>query len=181
MQLNSMKPAPGSRRPKKRIGRGPGSGTGKTAARGHKGAGARAGAKISPAFEGGQMPLARRLPKRGFKNPNRVVFEVVNIGDLNRFDAGMEVDENVLRNAGLVSRRRPIKILGNGSIDRGLTVRAHAFSGAAAKAIEAAGGKAEKIAMEAGGKAEKVAVEAGGKAEKAAVNKGDDSKGTSAE
>ncbi len=145
MQLDSMKPAPGSRKSRKRVGRGPGSGSGKTAARGHKGQGARAGRSLSPGFEGGQMPLARRLPKRGFQNFNRVDYQVVNLGDLGRFDAGAVVDVEALRAVGLVRRRKPVKILAGGALDRGLTVRADAFSRAAAEAIRAAGGTAEVV------------------------------------
>jgi len=143
MRLDQMQRPKGSRKSPKRIGRGPGSGTGKTAARGHKGQGARSGAQVSPRFEGGQMPIARRLPKRGFKNPFRVAYQVVNLSDLARFEAGAEVDEAALRTAGLVRRRMPIKILGGGSLDRALVVRADAFSANARSAIEAAGGKAE--------------------------------------
>ena len=146
MELDSMKPARGSRKPRKRVGRGPGSGSGKTAARGHKGQGARSGANLGTGFEGGQMPLARRLPKRGFKNPFRVEYQVVNLSDLADFSAGSEVDPEALREAGLAKRRMPVKVLGKGKLDVSLTVRANAFSKSAAAAIEAAGGKAEVIA-----------------------------------
>jgi len=145
MQLDSMKPAPGSRRPRKRIGRGPGSGHGKTAGKGHKGQNSRSGGGTTPGFEGGQMPLTRRLPKRGFTNPSRVEFEILNLDSLERFEAGATVDDAALRAAGLVTRRRPIKVLGGGTIDRALTVRVAAFSGSAKEAITRAGGKAEVV------------------------------------
>jgi len=145
MKLDSMKPPRGSRQRQKRIGRGPGSGLGKTSARGHKGQRARTGGKSKVGFEGGQMPMARRLPKRGFKNPFRIAFQVVNVQDLNRFAAGAAVSPDELRAAGLATRRMPIKVLGQGKLDRALTVRAHAFSATAANAIKAAGGQAEVI------------------------------------
>ena len=140
MKLDSMKPPKGSRRTPKRVGRGPGSGLGKTSARGHKGQRARTGGTSKVGFEGGQMPMARRLPKRGFKNPFRVQFQPVNVGDLKKFEANAAVDPAALRSAGLATRRGPVKVLGHGAIDRPLTVRAHAFSKAAADAIAAAGG-----------------------------------------
>ncbi len=145
MQLDSMKPPAGSRRPRKRLGRGPGSGTGKTAGRGHKGQGSRSGGGTKPGFEGGQMPLARRLPKRGFKNPHRVEYQVVNLSELSRFEAGSVVDPGVLKEAGMAKTRLPVKVLGGGTLERGLTVRADAFSKSAAAAIERAGGKAELL------------------------------------
>jgi len=149
MQLDSMKPAPGSRKPRKRVGRGPGSGSGKTSSRGHKGQGARAGANVVPGFEGGQMPMARRLPKRGFKNFNRTAYQVVNVGDLACFDAGTVVDAVALREAGLARRRMPIKVLANGELDKGLTVRVDAFSKSALAAIREAGGTAEVVTAQA--------------------------------
>jgi len=142
MQLDSMKPAPGSRRARKRVGRGPGSGRGKTATRGHKGQGARAGSGPAVGFEGGQMPLARRLPKRGFKNHFRVAYQVINLADLASFSAGSTVDVGALRARGLVKRRLPVKVLGVGTPADGLTVIADAFSGSAREAIEKAGGQA---------------------------------------
>ena len=151
MKLDSMKPPRGSRQKEKRIGRGPGSGLGKTSARGHKGQRARTGGKSKVGFEGGQMPMQRRLPKRGFKNPFRTAFQVVNVQDLNRFTAGSTVAADQLRDAGLATRRMPIKVLGQGKLERALTVQAHAFSQTAADAIKAAGGKAEVV-----GKAEAV-------------------------
>ncbi|MFT4571343.1 MAG: large subunit ribosomal protein L15 [Hyphomicrobiaceae bacterium] len=146
MQLDSMKPAPGSRKPRKRVGRGPGSGNGKTAGRGHKGQGSRKSPGPPPGFEGGQMPMARRLPKRGFKNPNRVAYQVVNLCDLEAFEAGSTVDPETLRDCGLAKRRGPVKILGGGKIGHGLTVRANAFSQSAREAIASAGGTAELVA-----------------------------------
>ncbi|MFN2427042.1 MAG: 50S ribosomal protein L15 [Candidatus Binatia bacterium] len=147
MQLDSMKPAPGSRTKRKRLGRGTGSGLGKTAGKGHKGALARSGGGNSPGFEGGQMPLARRLPKFGFKNPGRVAYQVINIGELSaRFDANDIVDLESLRAHGLAIRALPVKILGNGAMDRALFVRADAFSASAKAAIEAAGGRADTMA-----------------------------------
>lgn len=149
MNLDSMKPPKGSRRAPKRVGRGPGSGLGKTSARGHKGQRARTGGTSKVGFEGGQMPMARRLPKRGFKNPFRVEFQPVNVGDLKRFDASSTVDPAALCAAGLVTRRGgPVKVLASGTIDRPLTVHAHAFSKTAAAAIVAAGGKAIVIDAE---------------------------------
>ncbi len=147
MQLDSMKPAPGSRTKRKRLGRGPGSGLGKTSGKGHKGALARSGGKNAPGFEGGQMPLARRLPKFGFKNPSRVPYQVVNLKDLaERFEAGETVDHEALRERGLATRALPVKILGVGTLDRALTVHADAFSAAARQAIVAAGGSADTLA-----------------------------------
>ncbi len=146
MRLDSLKPPKGSRKARKRVGRGPGSGTGKTAGRGHKGLGARSGGgAAAPGFEGGQMPLARRLPKRGFSNVNRVEYQVVNLADLASFDAGSVVDPAALKISGLAKRRMPVKILGNGKLEHSLTVRAHGFSAAARKAIEGAGGTAEVV------------------------------------
>lgn len=147
MQLDSMKPAPGSRTKRKRLGRGTGSGLGKTSGKGHKGLLARSGGTNSPGFEGGQMPLARRLPKFGFKNPNRVPYQVVNIGELAlRFEAGETIDRESLQARGLAIRALPIKILGSGTIDRALNVCADAFSASAKAAIEKAGGRADTIA-----------------------------------
>jgi large subunit ribosomal protein L15 len=147
MQLDSMKPPKGSRKPRKRIGRGPGSGWGKTSGRGHKGAGARSGSKSTPGFEGGQMPMARRLPKRGFHNIHRVEYQVVNLTDLGAFGTGAVVDLQILAETGLAKRRMPVKILGNGTIGHALTVTAHAFSKSAKAAIEGAGGTCEQVAL----------------------------------
>jgi len=145
MRLHDLKPAQGSHQKKTRRGRGLGSGLGKTAGRGHKGQKARAGGAIRRGFEGGQMPLQRRLPKRGFINPFRVEYEVVNLSDLNRFDAGTEVTPSLLKAERLVRRNRPVKILGDGEVDRPLFIKAQAFSKSAVEKIEAAQGRAEVI------------------------------------
>jgi len=146
MDLSNLQPAPGSTKKRKRIGRGPGSGTGKTSGKGHKGQKARSGGSIKPGFEGGQMPLQRRLPKRGFTSINKKVYSLVNLKDLEIFDAGTVVDAEVLSKAGLVGKIVDgIKILGDGEIAKGLTVKAHKFSKSAAEKIEGAGGKAEVI------------------------------------
>ena len=138
-ELHDLSPVPGSHRDRKRVGRGPGSGTGKTAGRGQKGQKARSGGSIPAGFEGGQMPLHRRIPKRGFHNRNRVEYQVVNVGDLSGLSG--EVTLATLRSAGLVgSLRKPVKILGNGELDVALQVTAHAFSASAKKKIEDAGG-----------------------------------------
>ena len=147
MDLSSLHPAPGSRRPRKRVGRGPGSGLGKTAGRGHKGRKSRAGGNSPRGYEGGQMPILRRLPKRGFKNPFRQETEVVNLAALSRFEAGSTVDPEALGRAGVAGRRGiRIKILGKGTLDRKLDVKAHAFSASARAAIEAQGGTVEILA-----------------------------------
>jgi large subunit ribosomal protein L15 len=147
MDLSNLRKPKGSTHSKKRIGRGQGSGNGKTAGRGHKGAKSRSGFKRKRGFEGGQMPLHRRVPKRGFHNLFRETYEVVNLDTLqDRFDAGVEVTPELLRERGVVSRRGPIKILARGDIGKALTVRAHKFSGKAAEKIVAAGGKAEVLA-----------------------------------
>ncbi|MEW6243229.1 MAG: 50S ribosomal protein L15 [Bacillota bacterium] len=147
MKLYELSPAPGSRKARKRVGRGPGSGRGKTSGRGHKGQNARAGGGVKPGFEGGQMPLQRRLPKRGFSNyPFRKVYAVVNLNDLDMFDEGTEVTPELLSEHKLVRDMKDgVKILGNGALTKSLTVKAHAFSKSAAEKIEAAGGKAEVI------------------------------------
>jgi len=145
MDLSNLPKPKGSTHAKKRIGRGQGSGNGKTAGRGHKGAKSRSGFKRKRGFEGGQMPLHRRVPKRGFHNLFREAYEVVNLDTLQeRFDAGVEVTPELLRERGVVTRRGPIKVLARGDIDKALTVRAHKFSGKAAEKI--AGGTAEVLA-----------------------------------
>ena len=146
--LSNLKPAKGSKFTKKRVGRGPGSGSGKTAARGYKGAQSRSGYKSKRGFEGGQMPLHRRMPKRGFNNIFRVEYAVVNLDAIaGRFDAGAVVSPETLRAVGLVSdRRMPIKVLARGDVSKALTVRAHKFSGKAAEKIAAAGGSTEVLA-----------------------------------
>ena len=147
MSLSNLRPARGAKHAKKRVGRGQGSGNGKTAGRGHKGAKSRSGFKHKRGFEGGQMPLHRRVPKRGFHNPFREEYDVVNLDTLaERFDAGVEITPDVLRQHGLVGRSSAVKILGRGEIGKALTVRAHKFSGRAAEKIAAAGGSAEVLA-----------------------------------
>ena len=148
MDLSNLKPPKGMKHPKKRIGRGQGSGNGKTAGRGHKGAKSRSGFKFKRGFEGGQMPLHRRVPKRGFHNPFRVEYEVVNLDQLAvKFEAGAVVTPELLRELGLVAGgKAPIKILARGDIGKKLTVRAHKFSGKASEKLQAAGGSAELIA-----------------------------------
>ena len=149
MDLSNLKPPKGANHAKKRIGRGQGSGNGKTAGRGHKGAKSRSGFKFKRGFEGGQMPLHRRVPKRGFHNPFRVEYEVVNLDTLvERFDAGTVVTPELLREQGLVSSggHKPIKVLARGEVRKALTVRAHKFSGKASEKLQAAGGTAETIA-----------------------------------
>lgn len=146
MKLHELKPAEGSRSTRKRVGRGIGSGTGKTAGKGHKGQNARSGGGVRPGFEGGQNPLFRRLPKRGFTNINRKDYAIVNLDVLNRFDEGTEITPALLIESGFVSNERSgIKILGNGSLEKKLNVKAHKFSGSAKEAIEAAGGQAEVL------------------------------------
>jgi large subunit ribosomal protein L15 len=143
MRLNDLRPAPGSRHERKRVGRGIGSGLGKTSGKGHKGQNARAGGGVRPGFEGGQMPLYRRMPKRGFTNPVKVVYEVVNLKDIDRLED--EITPEVLRAHRLARGGGPIKILGEGELSRPRIVRAHAFSQAARRRIEEAGGKAEVV------------------------------------
>jgi large subunit ribosomal protein L15 len=150
MRLGELRPPRGAKRRRKRVGRGPASGHGKTATKGHKGHKARSGGGKGPGFEGGQMPLYRRLPKRGFKNPFQREFAVVNVGDLGRcFPHGGDVGPEALVGAGLVGARasRLVKVLGDGELTGGaaLRVRAHAFSKAAVAKLEAAGGRAEVI------------------------------------
>jgi large subunit ribosomal protein L15 len=152
--LHSIGPPPGSRRPRKRVGRGAGTGHGKTSGRGHKGAGARSGSRRKVAYEGGQNPVHMRMRKLRGPNkkmsmpfePFRTRTQPVNLADLeNRFDAGAEVTPESLRDAGLAKRRLPVKVLARGEISKKLTVRAHAFSAHAKEKIEAAGGRCETI------------------------------------
>lgn len=146
MNLHELKPATGSRKERNRVGRGTGSGNGKTAGKGHKGQNARSGGGVRLGFEGGQTPLFRRLPKRGFTNINRKDYAIVNLEALNRFEDGTEVTPALLIETGLVSKEKSgIKILGNGKLETKLTVKAHKFSSAAKEAIEAAGGQTEVI------------------------------------
>ncbi|HEX6106977.1 MAG TPA: 50S ribosomal protein L15 [Gemmatimonadales bacterium] len=143
MTLSTLAPAPGSTRPRKRVGRGPGSGLGKTSGKGHKGHKARTGGQTNPGFEGGQMPMYRRLPKRGFTNPFKVTAQPVNLADLKKV-AGTEVSPETLYSAGLVSKvDTPVKLLGSGEADRAYTVRGVALSASARAKIEAAGGSIE--------------------------------------
>ncbi|MEL7058685.1 MAG: 50S ribosomal protein L15 [Acidobacteriota bacterium] len=143
MKLHELSPNPGSNRAKKRVGRGPGSGLGKTAGRGHNGQRSRAGFSQRLGFEGGQMPLVRRVPKRGFTNIFRTEYAVVNLSDLAALDV-TEVTPELLVERGLVRRGRPVKILGDGELDKALTVRAHKFSKSARAQIEEAGGSCEE-------------------------------------
>jgi len=146
MSLSNLRPPKGAKHAKKRVGRGQGSGQGAQAGRGHKGAKSRSGWKKKRGFEGGQMPLHRRVPKRGFHNPFRDEYDVVNLDTLaERFDAGVEVTPDLLREHGLVGRQGLVKVLGRGDISKALTVRAHKFSGKAAEKIAAAGGRAETV------------------------------------
>ena len=141
MKLDSLIPSKGSIKNKKRIGRGPGSGLGKTSGRGHKGAGQRSGNKRRAWFEGGQMPLARRLPRRGFTNIFKEEIQIVNISDLNRIEKNSEIDPVVLQENGMIrSSLKPVKILGKGDIDKKLNVTASSFSESAKNKIEKAGG-----------------------------------------
>lgn len=146
MKLHELTPAPGSRHSRKRLGRGTGSGLGKTSGRGHKGQWARSGGGVRPGFEGGQNPLFRRLPKRGFTNIHRKEYAVVNVEELNRFEAGTEVTPELLLESGVVKNPRDgIKILGEGDLGVKLTVKANKFSQSAVEKIQAAGGKTEVI------------------------------------
>lgn len=146
MKLHELSPAPGSRHERKRVGRGTGSGMGKTSTRGHKGQNSRSGGGVRPGFEGGQNPLYRRLPKRGFTNPTRKEYAIVNIEELNNFAADTEVTPELLSEQGIVKNAKSgIKILGNGEVTVKLTVKANKFSQSAVEKIEAAGGKTEVI------------------------------------
>ena len=143
MKLHQLKPAAGSREARRRVGRGPGSGLGKTAGRGHKGQKSRAGYSSRPGFEGGQMPLIRRVPKRGFTNVFRVEYAVINVGDLEGFEG--VVGPRELESKGKVRKGRPVKVLGSGDLTAGLTVQAHKFSAEARRKIEAAGGRCQEL------------------------------------
>ena len=146
MKLHELSPAPGSTKESKRIGRGHGSGNGKTAGKGHKGQKARAGRGMRAGFEGGQMPLQRRVPKRGFNNIFATKFAIVNVSDLEVFEAGAVIDTQALQEKGLVKKAYDgVKVLGNGNLSKAVTVKASAFSESAKSKIEAAGGKAEVI------------------------------------
>ena len=145
MDLSRLHPAPGSTRPVKRVGRGPGSGQGKTAGRGHKGRRSRSGGNSPPGYEGGQMPLQRRLPKRGFRPVSREEYAIVNLGQLAAFPAGSTVGPAELADRRLVRAGRRVKCLADGTLPHALTVRLHAFSAKAREQIAAAGGTAEVL------------------------------------
>jgi large subunit ribosomal protein L15 len=146
-ELHDLTPSTGSHRGRKRVGRGPGSGSGKTATRGEKGQKARSGGNVHPRFEGGQMPLIRRIPKRGFTNINRVEYQVVNVRELERLDGDVSLE--ALKHAGLIrSVAKPVKILGEGELTKALAVTAHAFSRSARSKIEGAGGSVSVLARE---------------------------------
>ena len=148
MRIDTIQPAEGSTTSKKRLGRGIGSGLGKTSGKGHKGQWARSGGGVRPGFEGGQMPLTRRLPKRGFNNHFRKVYSVVNLGALNGFEAGTVVDKDLLLEKGLIKEIKNdagLKVLGNGELTVALTIKASKFSETAKAAIEKAGGTAELV------------------------------------
>ncbi|KXG75705.1 50S ribosomal protein L15 [Fervidicola ferrireducens] len=146
MRLHDLKPAKGSKKRPKRVGRGIGSGHGKTSTRGHKGQNARSGGGVRPGFEGGQMPLIRRIPKRGFTNKFKKEYAIVNVEDLNVFEENTRVTPELLKEKGLIKQIKDgVKILGDGELKVKLEVVAHAFSSSAKEKIEAAGGKAEVI------------------------------------
>ncbi len=148
MRLGDLSPAMGAVTASKRLGRGIGSGLGKTSGKGHKGQWARSGGGVRPGFEGGQMPLIRRIPKRGFNNHFKKVYSIVNLSVLEGFEANSVVDMEVLNEKGLIKVMKDcvgLKVLGNGTLSKALTVKAKAFSAAAKEAIEKAGGKAEQI------------------------------------
>jgi len=147
MKLHELHPAEGSIKNRKRIGRGPGSGTGKTSGKGHKGQNARSGGGVRPGFEGGQIPLFRRLPKRGFSNHMfKTEYAVINLSDLNRFNDGDVVTPELLREMGIIKKQLSgVKVLGNGTLEKKVTVKAHKFSESAKEKIETSGGKVEVI------------------------------------
>ncbi|MFH0716550.1 50S ribosomal protein L15 [Staphylococcus delphini] len=146
MKLHELKPSEGSRKVRNRVGRGAGTGNGKTSGRGQKGQKARSGGGVRPGFEGGQLPLFRRIPKRGFTNINRKEYAIVNLDQLNQFEDGTEVTPGLLIETGVVKNEKAgIKVLGNGSLEKKLTVKAHKFSASAKAAIEAKGGAQEVI------------------------------------
>ena len=147
MNLNNMSPAPGAKTEKKRLGRGIGSGLGRTSGKGHKGQNARSGGGVRPGFEGGQMPLVRRIPKRGFTNNFKKVYSIVNVSDLEKFADGTEVTAELLLQEGVLSKVEEygLKVLGNGTLTKKLVVKANKFTKSAAEIIEKAGGKAEVL------------------------------------
>jgi len=148
MKLNQLRPAKGAVKKRKRVGCGTGSGHGGTSTRGHKGHKARSGGGSANWSEGGQMPLQRRVPKVGFTNVFRQSFQVVNVGSLNRFEAGAVVDPGTLRDAGVLKRSLPVKLLGEGTLDRALVIRVHAASASARAKVAAAGGQVEILSPE---------------------------------
>jgi large subunit ribosomal protein L15 len=146
LKLNEIKPEPGCRKNAKRVGRGQGSGTGTTAGKGNNGYKARKGASVKAYFEGGQIPLTRRLPKRGFYNPFKKEFQIVNVGNLEKLDNEGEINIETLHDLGLIHEiDRPVKVLGDGEITKSITIKAHSFSKTAREKIEKAKGKAEVI------------------------------------
>jgi large subunit ribosomal protein L15 len=146
MRLHDLAPEKGSKSSRKRVGRGVGSGLGKTSGRGSKGQNSRSGGGVRPGYEGGQMPLQRRLPKRGFTNIFKIEYHIVNLRDLNRFESGVVIDAQALVAAGIVKNiRKPVKLLGQGDIDKALQVKFNAVSESARSKIEGAGGKVEVI------------------------------------
>lgn len=147
MKLHTLYPNDGATATRKRVGRGPGSGLGKTSGKGHKGQNARSGGGVRPGFEGGQLPLFRRLPKRGFTNARfKTVYAVINLSDLNNFEDGAVVTPELLKDMGILKNQLDgVKVLGNGKLEKKLTVQANKFSASAVEAIEALGGKAEVI------------------------------------
>lgn len=147
MKLHELKKNPGATHSKKIVGRGPGSGLGKTSGKGHKGQNARSGGGVRPVFEGGQLPLYRRLPKRGFSNAKfKCEYAVINVGDLNKFDEGTVITPELLKETGIIKKQLAgIKVLGDGEIDKKITIRAHRFSSTALEKLEKSGSKAEVI------------------------------------
>lgn len=147
MKLHELKPNEYAFKTRKRVGRGPGSGLGKTSGKGHKGQNARSGGGVRPGFEGGQLPLFRRLPKRGFSNAKfKTVYAVINLSDLNKFEDGAIVTPEILKEMGILKNQlNGVKVLGNGKLEKKLTVKAHKFSNSAKESIEKMGGKAEVI------------------------------------
>lgn len=145
MQLNELKPAVGARKKRKRVGRGIGSGHGKTACRGSKGQNSRSGRGTKAGFEGGQMPLQRRLPKRGFRSPFKKHFAIIHVGDLNCFPKDSVVEPDLLLQAGLLRKKEPVKLLSDGELQHPLTIRVHQASKAALKKVESVSGKVEVI------------------------------------
>lgn len=144
LKLNTLSPNKGARKNRKRVGRGHGSGLGKTSGRGHKGARSRAGYSMKPGFEGGQMPLHRRLPKRGFTNIFKTEYSIVSLSDLDTFDAGSVIDKQLLVEAGFAVANKPVKVLANGSISKALTIDVDKISKGAQQKIEEAGGSVKE-------------------------------------